>query len=167
MGDTIEVESLLGQVRRIGLRSSNVKTYDGAEVVVPNSNLISNQLINWTLSDNKRRNEIKVGVSYGSDPNIVLELLEKAASSHEDVIMDPAPWALFENFGDSSLSFRLLFWTPYEVGMRTKSAVAVNIFNIFKENGIEIPFPQLDLHVKEKGDELSEEEIRDMESPKN
>ena len=167
VGDTIEVESLLGQVRRIGLRSSNVKTYDGAEVVVPNSNLISNQLINWTLSDNKRRNEIKVGVSYGSDPNIVLELLEKAASSHEDVIMDPAPWALFENFGDSSLNFRLLFWTPYEVGMRTKSAVAVNIFNIFKENGIEIPFPQLDLHVKEKGDELSEEEIRDMESPKN
>jgi small-conductance mechanosensitive channel len=148
------------------LRSSNVRTYDGAEVVVPNSNLISNQLINWTLSDNRKRNEVKVGVSYGSDPNIVLDILERVAAEHENVMKEPAPWALFEDFGDSSLNFRLLFWTPYEVGLRTKSDVAVAIFNAFAENGIEIPFPQLDLHVKDGLDELSEEEIKDMEKPK-
>lgn len=149
VGDTIEIENLLGQVNRIGIRSSNVKTYDGAEVVVPNGNLISNQLINWTLSDNQRRVELRVGVSYSSDPNIVLELLEKVARENEDVLQEPAPWALFEEFGDSSLNFRLLFWVPYDKGIGTKSKIAVGIYNIFKENGIEIPFPQVDLNVKD------------------
>ncbi len=149
VGDTIEVESLLGQVNRIGIRSSNVKTYDGAEVVVPNGNLISNQLINWTLSDNRRRIEIKVGVAYGSDPNVIVELLEKVAKANEDVLKDPPPWALFEEFGDSSLNFRLLFWVPYDIGIGTKSKVAIGIYNIFKENGVEIPFPQVDLHLKD------------------
>ena len=154
VGDTIEVENLLGQVKLIGARSSHVRTYDGAEVVVPNGNLITNQLINWTLSDNKRRIEIKVGTSYGSDPNVVLELLQKAALAHEDVMKDPAPRALFEEFGDSSLNFRLLFWVHYEMGIGIKSDVAVNIFNLFKENGVEIPFPQVDLHVKKDEKEL-------------
>ena len=164
VGDTIEVETLIGQVNRIGLRSSNVKTYDGAEVVVPNGNLISNQLINWTLSDNRRRIEIKVGVSYGSDPNIVLALLEKVANNHEDVLQNPPPLALFEDFGNSSLNFRLLFWVPYDIGIRTKSAVAIGIFNIFRKNGIEIPFPQVDLHVKENNEQLSKEELKAIES---
>lgn len=150
VGDTIEVENLLGQVNRIGIRSSNVRTYDGAEVIVPNGNLISNQLINWTLSDNKRRIEIKVGVSYGSDPNTVLKLLEKVAMENEDTLKEPPPRALFEDFGNSSLNFRLLFWVPYDIGIGTKSDVAIGIFNMFKEQGIEIPFPQLDLHVKKE-----------------
>lgn len=148
--DTIEVENLLGQVKRIGIRSSNVRTYDGAEVVVPNGNLVSNQLINWTLSDNKRRIEIKVGTSYDSDPNEVLKILEKVAEENEDVMKEPPPRALFEDFGDSSLNFRLLFWVPYDIGIGTKSDVSVGIFNKFKENNIEIPFPQVDLHVKEQ-----------------
>jgi len=150
VGDTIEVENLLGRVNRIGIRSSNVKTYDGAEVIVPNGNLISNQLINWTLSDNKRRIEIKVGTSYGSDPNIVLEILKKVAMENEDTLKEPPPRALFEDFGDSSLNFRLLFWVPYDIGIGTKSDVAIGIFNKFKENNVEIPFPQVDLHVKEQ-----------------
>jgi len=149
VGDTIEVENLLGQVNRIGIRSSNVKTYDGAEVVVPNGNLISNQLINWTLSDNKRRIDFRVGVSYGSDPNQVLEILEKVAKENEDTLKDPSPKALFDEFGDSSLNFRLLYWVPYDIGIGTKSDVAIAIFNKFKENDIEIPFPQVDLHMKE------------------
>lgn len=153
VGDTIEIEKLLGQVNSIGIRSSKVKTYDGAEVVVPNGNLISNQLINWTLSDNKRRIEIKVGVSYSSDPNKVLELLEKVASENADVLKLPPPAALFEDFGDSSLNFRLLFWVPYDIGMGTKSQVAIGIYNIFKENKIEIPFPQIDLNMKNPGKE--------------
>jgi len=149
VGDTIEVESLLGQVNRIGIRSSNVRTFDGAEVLVPNGNLISNQLINWTLSDNKRRIEIKVGVSYGSDPNRVLKILEQVAMDNEDALKEPPPRALFEAFGDSSLIFRLLFWVPYTIGIGTKSDIAIGIFNRFKENNIEIPFPQVDLHMKE------------------
>ncbi|MEZ5082377.1 MAG: mechanosensitive ion channel [Bacteroidales bacterium] len=149
IGDTIEVESLLGQVNRIGVRSSNVRTYDGAEVVVPNGNLISNQLINWTLSDNKRRIDFRIGVSYGSDPNQVIEILEKVAQENNDTLKDPAPRALFDEFGESSLNFRLLFWVPYDIGLGTKSDVAIAIFNKFKEHKIEIPFPQVDLHVKE------------------
>lgn len=150
-GDTIEVESLLGEVKRIGVRSSSVRTYDGAEVVVPNSNLVSNQLINWTLSDNRKRVEIKVGVAYGSDPNIVLELLREVARDHENVLPDPEPMALFNEFGDSSLNFRLLFWVPFQLGFTTRSDISIGIYNILKENNITIPFPQVDLHVKDDG----------------
>ncbi|MEA3477893.1 MAG: mechanosensitive ion channel, partial [Bacteroidota bacterium] len=148
VGDTIEVESLMGQVKSIGIRASNVKTYDGAEVVVPNSNLISNQLINWTLSDNRRRLEIKVGVAYGSDPNIVLELLKKVAVGNDEVLKSPEPLALFDEFGDSSLNFRLLFWVHFEKGFTLKSDIAIGIYNILDEHNITIPFPQVDLNVK-------------------
>ncbi len=163
VGDTIEVENLMGTVKRVGIRSSNVRTYDGAEVVVPNGNLISNQLINWTLSDNKRRIELKVGTSYGSDPNLVLELLKKVAMDHDRVLKEPEPRALFEEFGDSSLNFRLLFWVPFEEGISTKSDIAIGVYNIFAENGIEIPFPQLDLHVKKDKDEETSKEQKDGE----
>ena len=148
VGDTVEVEDLMGTVNRIGIRSSNVRTYDGAEVVVPNGNLISNQLINWTLSDNQRRIEIKVGVAYGSDPNVVLELLKEVAMKHEDVLKNPEPKALFEEFGNSSLNFRLLCWVSFEKGLLVKSDIAIGIYNALAENNIEIPFPQVDLHVK-------------------
>jgi small-conductance mechanosensitive channel len=153
VGDTVEVENLIGVVHRVGVRSSNVRTFDGAEVVVPNGNLISNQLINWTLSDNQRRVELKVGAAYGSDPNLVLELLKKVALEHEDVLKDPEPRALFDGFGDSSLDFRLLFWVSFEMGIGTKSDIAIGIYNIFAENNIQIPFPQIDLHVKKEDEE--------------
>jgi small-conductance mechanosensitive channel len=159
VGDTIEVENLLGRVNHIGIRSSHVKTYDGAEVVVPNGNLISNQLINWTLSDNQRRIEIKVGTSYGSDPNFVLKLLEEVANDNPDTLKEPPPRALFESFGDSSLNFRLLFWVPYDMGFGTKSDVAVGIFNKFKEHNIQIPFPQVDVNMKGQiNDKINENE---------
>lgn len=153
VGDTVEVETLMGIVNRIGVRSSNVRTFDGAEVVVPNGNLISNQLVNWTLSDNQRRVELKIGAAYGSDPNVVLELLRKVAHDNEDVLDDPEPLALFEEFGDSSLNFRLLFWVPFQKGLGVKSDIAIGVYNIFAENGVEIPFPQVDLHVKEENKE--------------
>ncbi|MCF6299551.1 MAG: mechanosensitive ion channel [Proteobacteria bacterium] len=147
-GDTIEVNTLVGRVKDIGIRASNITTYDGAEVVVPNSNLISNELINWTLSDSKRRVEIKVGTAYGSDPNQVLELLKKVALNNPDVYKDPPPRPLFEGFGDSSLNFRLLCWVHYENGLAAQSDIAIGIYNILAENNIQIPFPQVDLHVK-------------------
>ncbi len=157
VGDTVEVENLMGIVNRVGVRSSNVRTFDGAEVIVPNGNLISNQMINWTLSDNQRRIEIKIGAAYGSDPNVVLELLKKVALDHDDVLKEPQPLALFEEFGDSSLNFRLLFWVPFELGIGVKSDIAIGVYNIFAENNITIPFPQVDLNVKKEDEEMIED----------
>ena len=148
-GDTVEVDNLLGKVTDMGIRASRVLTYDGAEVVVPNSNLTSNQLINWTLSDNKKRMAVNVGTAYGTDPNKVLEILKKVANEHQNVLSFPEPLPLFEGFGDSSLDFRILFWVHFEEGFTTKSDIAIGIYNAFAENGIEIPFPQVDLHVKD------------------
>jgi len=153
-GDTVEVENLVGEVKKIGIRSSNVRTYDGAEVIVPNSNLVSNQLINWTLSDNQRRIEVRVGVAYGTNPNTVLDLLKRVALGHPDVLKNPEPLVLFDEFGDSSLNFRLLFWVHFDKGFTTKSDISIGIYNILEENNIEIPFPQVDLNVR-KGEEDS------------
>ncbi len=148
-GDTVEVGNLLGRVSNIGIRASNVITYDGAEVVVPNSNLTSNQLINWTLSDNKKRIEVKVGAAYGSDPNEILKLLVKVVLEHPKVLPNPKPLSLFVGFGDSSLDFKVLFWVHFQDGFETHSDVAIAIYDTFKENNIQIPFPQMDLYVKE------------------
>ena len=149
-GDTVEVNNLLGTVNRIGVRSSNISTFDGAEVVVPNNNLIANDLINWTLSDNKKRVEILIGTTYGSDPNMVLKVLRDVAKEYEQVLDEPyPPVALFDSFGDSSLNFKLRFWVPYEIGLSAKSDVSIGVYNRFKELGIEIPFPQQDIHIKD------------------
>ena len=157
-GDTVEVENLMGEVMDIGIRASNIRTFEGAEVIVPNANLISNQLINWTLSDKHRRLEIKVGVSYGSQPNQVIEILEAVANKHPKVVKQPAPRVLFDEFGDSSLNFRLLCWVLFEDGIGTKSDISISIFNAFAEKGIEIPFPQMDLHLKDLPEKEAKEE---------
>lgn len=148
VGDTIEINALMGVVKSIGIRSSRVRTFDGAEVVVPNSVLVSAQLINWTLSDEKRRIEIMVGVKYGTDPAMVVEILKQVADQNPLVQKDPEPLVLFNEFADSSLNFRLLCWVLFENSLRAKSDLSVAINKAFNENNIEIPFPQLDLHVK-------------------
>jgi small-conductance mechanosensitive channel len=138
-----------GTVRRIGLRSSTIRTYQGAEVVIPNSEFISNQFTNWTLSDRQRRIEVRVGVAYGTDPTRVMELLLGAAKATPKIVPHPAPEVLFLGFGDSSLDFELRVWTSNFddwVGVRTALTVAVN--ERLREAGIEIPFPQRDLHVR-------------------
>ena len=157
VGDIIEVGQLMGEVKSIGVRASRVKTYDGAEVVVPNGNIISNDLINWTLSDNKRRIDIRIGVAYGSDPNQILKLLQQAAVEHDKVLVDPPPRPLFIEFGDSSLNFRLLCWTHFEEGLGVKSDIYVAVYNTLAEAGIEIPFPQVDLHIKDGLEELTKQ----------
>lgn len=147
VGDTIELNQLLGEVKKIGIRSSKVRTYDGAEVVVPNSNLVSNQLINWTLSDTKRRLDIKIGVKYGTDPELVIEVLKQVAAENELVKKFPEPMVVFNEFSNHSLDFRLLCWVSFEHSFKTKSDLTIAINKAFQENRIEIPFPQLDLHV--------------------
>jgi small-conductance mechanosensitive channel len=149
VGDTIEVQSLLGDVRRIGPRSSTVRTFDGAEVIVPNGMLISDQVTNWTLSDRRRRVIVGVGVAYGTDPERVLEILRDVAAENETVLQDPGPLTVFLGFGDSSLDFELRCWIPrYEEGFTMRSNLWVAINAKLREAGIEIPFPQRDLHLR-------------------
>lgn len=149
IGDTVEVEELIGTVRSIGIRSSNIRTFEGAEVVVPNGALVSNKVINWTLSDQTRRIEVMAGVAYGTDPHLVKDLLLKKLDEHPEIIKNPEPMVLFNNMGESSLDFRLLFWTS-KIGewLRIQSEVTFLVHDCLKEAGIEIPFPQRDIHVK-------------------
>ena len=149
IGDVVEVGPLLGQVKSMGIRSSNLRTFDGAEVIVPNGNLISNEVINWTLSDKRKRIEIISGVAYGSDIHKVQELFFKIVKDHPEVLKDPSPSVFFNNMGDSSLDFRLLFWTEnFENWQRIRSEVMFRIYDVMNEEGIVIPFPQRDLHIK-------------------
>ncbi len=114
VGDTIEVGQLLGRVSVIGFRSSTVRTADGAEVIVPNSRLVGNSLVNWSLTDELCRGELRVGVTYGSDPARVIEILARIARSNAAVLQNPEPLITFEKFGDGGLEFCLRFWTRIE-----------------------------------------------------
>jgi small-conductance mechanosensitive channel len=143
LGDVVQMGDLRGVVRRIGVRSSTVRTFQGAEVIVPNAELISREVTNWTLSDRKRRLEIDVGIAYGTEPEQVVRLLEAAAKEVADVVANPAPWAWFTGFGDSSLNFRLQAWIEdYDRGHANESELRMAIVRKFKEANIEIPFPQ-------------------------
>jgi small-conductance mechanosensitive channel len=149
LGDMVEVGGTTGEVRRIGIRSSTIRTPQGAEVIVPNSNLISDRVVNWTFSDRRRRMDIKLGVAYGTDPERVLSLLEDVARGHPDVLEDPAPQALFVGFGESSLDFELRAWTSlFDTWVGTQSDLAVRVARVLAEAGIEIPFPQRDLRLR-------------------
>ncbi len=149
VGDVLQVGTMQGRVQRIGIRSSTLATFDGAEVIVPNATLIAADVVNWTLSDRIRRVDIAVGVSYGSDPREVLAILGRVAREHTEVLQAPEPAALFMRFGESSLDFELRFWTPeYDAWVRVGSDVRTRVLAAFREAGIQIPFPQRDLHVR-------------------
>jgi potassium efflux system protein len=148
VGDSVEVGPLMGRVNRIGIRSSVVRTFDGSEVIVPNADFISKEVINWTLSDVTRRLIIPVGVAYGSNPHQVMDLLVKVAGSHPEVLQEPEPYSLFTEFGDSSLNFELRAWCDFNEGLRVKTELNLAIHDALKEAGIEIPFPQRDLHLR-------------------
>jgi small-conductance mechanosensitive channel len=149
-GDTIEVGKLLGRVSDIGVRSSKVRTFEGAEVIVPNNNLLANDLINWTLSDERRRLDIPVRVAYGSDPHEVIRLLQTVGAGHEEVFDDPPPRAVFEGFGDTSLEFRLLVWVPFGKGLGAKSDLSLGIHDALEAAGISIPVPRRDVRSVEE-----------------
>jgi small-conductance mechanosensitive channel len=149
VGDRVEVAELLGDVKHIGIRASIVRTFDGADVIVPNGNFISDMVTNWTLSDRLRRIIVSVGVAYGTDPERVLELLRSLAERHPDVLSYPEPRVYFRAFGESSLDFELRVWTDkYDERLQIESDLAVATAAALKEAGIEIPFPQRDLHLR-------------------
>jgi small-conductance mechanosensitive channel len=150
--DKVELEGVLGNVSYIGIRASTIRTFDGAEVIVPNGDLISQRVVNWTLSARRQRVTIPVGVAYGTDPNQVLTILRHVAAANDKIFKDPAPLALFRGFGESSLDFELrIFMDPSDV-LDVPSVVMVAINEALKEAVIEIPFPQRDLYLREMPD---------------
>ncbi len=149
MGDTVQVADVSGVVERIGMRSSTLRTVEGAEMIVPNASLISDRLTNWTLNNTRRRIDVKVGVAYGTDPQKMLELLISAARAHREVLAFPAPVALFMGFGENSLDFELRAWTDvFEQWVQVRSGLALEVHRKLGESGIEVPLPQRVLHVK-------------------
>ena len=153
-GDWIVVGNTEGYVRKISIRSTQIQTFDRSDVIVPNSELISNQVTNWMLSDPWGRVIIPVGVAYGTDPRKVEQLLIECASQHPLVIMDgqkvSPPRVIFRGFGDSSLDFELrCFITDIDKRFTTLSDLNFAIELSFRENSIEIPFPQRDVHLRD------------------
>jgi small-conductance mechanosensitive channel len=147
VGDSVEVGTTFGEVRKIGFRASVLRTPDGAEVIIPNGELVGARFTNWSLSDRLRRISISVGVAYGTDPNRVIDILLGIARKHPAVLADPAPLAVFDRFGDSALNFTLLCWSSVDKFFLARSELTIAINNAFKEAGIQIPFPQQDVHV--------------------
>jgi small-conductance mechanosensitive channel len=150
VGDRVEVGGTSGDVVRIAGRSTWVRTNDNVVIIIPNAEFINNRVTNWTANDRQVRFAIPIGVSYGSDPDRVRDVLLGVARSHADVLDDPSPEVIFTGFGDSSLDFDLRVWTITRVQFpRTlASEIYYAVFRAFREHGIEIPFPQRDLHVK-------------------
>lgn len=150
VNDLIEMGDIYGFVRRLGARFCLIETFDGKEVFVPNEDLITSRVTNWTYSNSRARVELTVGVSYNADPLKVQQLILEAAHEHEECLADPAPSCYLREFGDSSVNFLLYFFVPDVTKGRFQihSEVMMSIWYKFKENGIEIPFPQRDVSIK-------------------
>lgn len=150
VGDRIEVGELQGDVVLIAIRATTVVTNDNIAVIVPNSELVSGRVVNWSHTDRHVRVRIPIGVAYGTDPVKVRGLLEAVCEGHPGIRPTPAPQALFRGFGDSSLDFELRVWTSEFATRPTTLTSEINfrIFAAFEEHGIQIPFPQRDLHLK-------------------
>ncbi|MBP7685814.1 MAG: mechanosensitive ion channel, partial [Deltaproteobacteria bacterium] len=147
IGDVIEVGDQVGEVTSIGIRASTVRTYQGAEVIVPNGQLISNEVVNWTASDRNRRVDVEVGVAYGTDLQHAVRVLTEAAAALEEALDFPAPKTVFLSFGDSAvnLSVRIWIWEHNE-WLNAKTALAATVAATLQREGIEIPFPQQVVH---------------------
>lgn len=149
VGDTVVVDKEWGRVKRIGLRSTVIETFARSELIVPNSQLVSNTVTNWTLSNPMARLRIPVGVAYGTDVEMALRLLREAAGRNPRVLKDPPPLALFTRFGDSALELELHAWVgDVKERLLTQSEICQEIDRLFRELGIEIPFPQRDVHIR-------------------
>ncbi|TNF51876.1 MAG: mechanosensitive ion channel family protein [Deltaproteobacteria bacterium] len=148
IGDTVTIGNEWGTITRIGLRSTVVETFDRSEIIVPNADLVSQQVTNWTFSSKVVRVKLPVGVAYGSPLEKVLGILNKAAREHPDVLTYPEPNTIFECFGNSSIDFTLRFWVhSIDDRVKIRSEVAVIVDRLFREEDITIPFPQQDLHL--------------------
>jgi small-conductance mechanosensitive channel len=152
VGDRLEVNNVWGDVKRINLRTTLIETPDNIAIIVPNSKLLENEVINYSYGDSKIRLHIPVGIAYGSDCEKASEIMIRVAMENRRVLKNPAPKTWFREFGDSSLNFLLLCWIPDAVEkFDVISELNHAIDKGFRQNGIEIPFPQRDLHLRSSG----------------
>ena len=149
VGDRIEVDDVWGDIRQIKLRTTEVVTPDNISIIIPNSKLLENNLINFYHGERKIRIRVPVGVAYGSDIDKVSEILREAAETEETALQRPKPKVWFREFGDSSLNFELLCWIPDAAAkFDVRDRLNRTIDRRFREEGIEIPFPQRDVYIK-------------------
>jgi small-conductance mechanosensitive channel len=149
VGDYIEIGGNWAEIQKIGLRATTVQTFDQADVIIPNADLITNQVTNWTLSNRRVRLIVPVGVAYGSDVALVMETLMACGGANSNVAKTPAPQVLFLRFGESSLDFELRVWVlDAEERIKVQSELHQAIDRSFREAKIEIAFPQRDLHLR-------------------
>ncbi|NVK85113.1 MAG: mechanosensitive ion channel family protein [Cytophagia bacterium] len=150
VGDRIEVGSVQGDVTKVSARATTVNTNDNISIIVPNSEFISQRVINWSHNDRSIRFHVPVGVSYNEDPAEIKKILLDVAEKNPEVLKRPAPEVLFVEYGDSSLNFDLMIWTSTYINrpIVLRSQLYYEIFERFKEHGVEIPFPQRDLHLR-------------------
>jgi len=146
VGDSIMVKGEEGWVRRVRVRATEIETYDRASVIIPNSELISGVVKNWTRTNTLGRIIVKVGVAYHSDPDQVREILSEIARAHPLVVQSPPPAVFLLSFGESALEFELrCVVTDVEKGLLVRSDLHYAIIKAFRKNGIEIPYPQREL----------------------
>jgi len=150
IGDFLEVEEAKGIVEEINTRSTRIRRVDGVHLLIPNSKLLENTVVNWTLVDKLVRTSVKIGVAYGSPAKKVAALIMQAAMEEKEVLKDPKPLVTFEDFGDNSLVFEVTYWihSNVEGGLRiTRSNIRFRLDELFEDHNIIIAFPQRDVHL--------------------
>jgi small-conductance mechanosensitive channel len=163
VGDDVQLDEFKGVVRDIGLLQSTVRTYHGADVLVPNATLVSSTVVNWTREKaDQRRVDIPVGVAYGTDPKTVIDLLDGMATKHPQVAKKPAPKVIFLGFGENSMNFQLNVWFAEDSWYGASSEVRVAVSDALSSAGIEIAVPQRDLHLRSVDEGVSIE-VRSQE----
>ena len=166
VGDVVEIDNQAGTMKSIGFRSSVISTWDGADMIMPNGDLLNSHLINWTLGGSKRRMNLQLGVAYGTDLKKVQQLLIDTMQADDRIVRSPAPSVMFQEFGESTINIKLLFWVKHmSDGFPARSDLIVNINQLFKDNNISIPFPQQDIHIIggeiAKGDDVNKNQDQD------
>lgn len=153
IGDFLEVDGVKGNVETINTRSTRIRRTDGVHMMIPNSKLLENTVVNWTLVDNRSRTTVSVGVAYGSPCRLVASLIEQTVAEQQDVLKEPAPIVIFDEFGDNALMFVAYFWMNASVEghlRMIRSNIRFRIEELFAENDICIAFPQRDIHIDGK-----------------
>jgi small-conductance mechanosensitive channel len=151
VGDTVEVDGIMGEVRLIGFRASSVRTWQGADIIIPNAQFITAKVTNWTFRDRLRRIDLPVSVAYASDPKQVIELLEGVARAHPQILAYPVPLCIFTSYGDSAINFEMRVWIDLAVDYtnlpQIRSDLNAAIYDAVKAAGMSFPFPQREVRL--------------------
>jgi potassium efflux system protein len=152
VGDVVTIGNLMGKVTRIQIRATTITLWDRSEMIVPNKEFITTKLVNWTLSDSKRRIEIPLRIAYGSDLDEVRDLLVEIATDHPAVLDEPTPHVLLLEFGDDAIRFELRFVVDFGLGLTTKDEVQMAIERAFRDRGIEFALPRREIRLVTDGE---------------